>query len=106
MPAYGHGFTLSSPSTATGIGAPASGPCSAGTYTREAGFLAYYEVKMAFQHNLGNSVRNSSTILTHSVRLCKCMNDQLMLMTFHIYIAATALCDVSFFSMVIGIHYV
>jgi len=41
---YGRCFTLTNPSSASDIGAPASGPCPAGSYTREAGFLSYYEV--------------------------------------------------------------
>ena len=40
---YGRTFRLTSSNT--GIGAPASGPASAGPYTREAGFWAYYEVR-------------------------------------------------------------
>lgn len=43
FPEYGHTFLLSSPSN-TGIGAPTSGAGPAGPYTRESGFLAYYEV--------------------------------------------------------------
>ncbi|XP_027717583.1 acidic mammalian chitinase-like isoform X2 [Vombatus ursinus] len=43
FPTYGHTFTLSNPSQ-HGIGVPASGPGPAGTYTREAGFLTYYEI--------------------------------------------------------------
>lgn len=39
---YGRTFRLSSSST--GVGAPASGAASAGTYTREAGFWSYYEI--------------------------------------------------------------
>ncbi|XP_053499243.1 acidic mammalian chitinase isoform X1 [Ictalurus furcatus] len=39
---YGRTFQLSS--TASGLGAPTSGPASAGTYTREAGFWSYYEI--------------------------------------------------------------
>uniref|UniRef100_UPI00398F3E29 acidic mammalian chitinase-like isoform X2 n=1 Tax=Pristiophorus japonicus TaxID=55135 RepID=UPI00398F3E29 len=39
---YGRSFTLSS--AATGVGAPVSGPGQAGQLTREAGFLAYYEI--------------------------------------------------------------
>lgn len=39
---YGRTFRLTS--TDTEVGAPASGPASAGTYTREAGFWSYYEV--------------------------------------------------------------
>ncbi|XP_072521523.1 chitinase, acidic.2 isoform X2 [Salminus brasiliensis] len=39
---YGRTFRLTS--SADGVGAPASGPASAGTYTREAGFWAYYEI--------------------------------------------------------------
>lgn len=39
---YGRTFRLSS--SETGVGAPASGAASAGTYTREAGFWSYYEV--------------------------------------------------------------
>ncbi|XP_056293636.1 acidic mammalian chitinase-like [Pseudoliparis swirei] len=40
--AYGRTFRLTSSST--GVGAPASGPASAGPFTREAGFWAYYEI--------------------------------------------------------------
>lgn len=40
---YGRCFTLQSTSN-TGLGAPVRGACLAGTYTREAGFLAYYEI--------------------------------------------------------------
>uniref|UniRef100_A0A671LM01 Acidic mammalian chitinase n=1 Tax=Sinocyclocheilus anshuiensis TaxID=1608454 RepID=A0A671LM01_9TELE len=39
---YGRTFRLTSADTS--IGAPASGPASAGTYTREAGFWSYYEI--------------------------------------------------------------
>uniref|UniRef100_A0A6J0TUD3 chitinase n=1 Tax=Pogona vitticeps TaxID=103695 RepID=A0A6J0TUD3_9SAUR len=42
IPAYGKTFTLSS--SQTGVNAPASGAGTAGTYTREAGLLSYYEV--------------------------------------------------------------
>ena len=40
---YGRGFDLTD-ETQTGLGAPSKDACSAGTYTREKGFLAYYEV--------------------------------------------------------------
>ncbi|TRY98308.1 hypothetical protein DNTS_022310 [Danionella cerebrum] len=39
---YGRTFRLTSSDTS--VGAPASGPASAGTYTREAGFWSYYEI--------------------------------------------------------------
>ncbi|KAI5614394.1 chitinase, acidic.3 precursor [Silurus asotus] len=39
---YGRTFRLSS--SATEVGAPASGPASAGSFTREAGFWSYYEI--------------------------------------------------------------
>lgn len=39
-----YGRTFRTTSAANGVGAPASGPASAGTYTREAGFWSYYEV--------------------------------------------------------------
>uniref|UniRef100_A0A8D2L031 GH18 domain-containing protein n=1 Tax=Varanus komodoensis TaxID=61221 RepID=A0A8D2L031_VARKO len=42
IPAYGRTFTLSS--SQTGVKAPASGPGTPGTYTKEAGFLAFYEI--------------------------------------------------------------
>ncbi|XP_066559336.1 acidic mammalian chitinase [Amia ocellicauda] len=42
FPTYGRTFRLTSPDT--GVGAPASGAASAGPYTREAGFWAYYEI--------------------------------------------------------------
>lgn len=41
--AYGRTFRLTSSNA--GVGASASGPASAGPYTREAGFWSYYEVK-------------------------------------------------------------
>ncbi|GAB1605895.1 acidic mammalian chitinase-like isoform X1, partial [Argonauta hians] len=40
---YGRGFTLASP-TNTNPGSPILGPSPAGTYTRQAGILAYYEI--------------------------------------------------------------
>jgi len=43
MPTYGRSFTLSNPSQYI-VNSPASGGGTAGEYTREAGFLAYYEV--------------------------------------------------------------
>ncbi|XP_012678028.2 chitinase, acidic.2 [Clupea harengus] len=39
---YGRTFRLTSPDN--GVGAPVGGAASAGTYTREAGFWAYYEI--------------------------------------------------------------
>ncbi|XP_031582683.2 acidic mammalian chitinase-like [Oreochromis aureus] len=39
---YGRTFRLTSSNT--GVGAPVSGPASAGPYTREAGFWSYYEI--------------------------------------------------------------
>ncbi|NXJ88640.1 CHIA chitinase, partial [Corythaixoides concolor] len=43
FPTYGHDFDLENPSD-TAVGAPTSGPGPAGPYTRQAGFLAYYEI--------------------------------------------------------------
>ncbi|GCB80182.1 hypothetical protein scyTo_0018892 [Scyliorhinus torazame] len=42
FPTYGHTFRLTSSSH--GVGAPSSGAGPAGQYTRQAGFLAYYEI--------------------------------------------------------------
>uniref|UniRef100_UPI0037E712F0 acidic mammalian chitinase-like n=1 Tax=Semicossyphus pulcher TaxID=241346 RepID=UPI0037E712F0 len=42
FPTYGRTFRTSS--AANGVGAPVSGPASAGPYTREAGYLSYYEI--------------------------------------------------------------
>ncbi|XP_054902245.1 acidic mammalian chitinase-like [Poeciliopsis prolifica] len=42
FPAYGR--TFRTPAAAGGVGAPASGAASAGSYTREAGIFSYYEV--------------------------------------------------------------
>ncbi|KAM4570582.1 acidic mammalian chitinase-like [Fundulus diaphanus] len=42
FPTYGRTFRISS--AATGVGAPASGPASAGPYTREGGIFSYYEI--------------------------------------------------------------
>uniref|UniRef100_A0A8C0F178 GH18 domain-containing protein n=1 Tax=Bubo bubo TaxID=30461 RepID=A0A8C0F178_BUBBB len=43
FPTYGHNFNLQNPSD-TAVGAPVTGAGPAGPYTRQAGFLAYYEV--------------------------------------------------------------
>uniref|UniRef100_A0A3Q2DYQ5 Acidic mammalian chitinase n=1 Tax=Cyprinodon variegatus TaxID=28743 RepID=A0A3Q2DYQ5_CYPVA len=42
FPTYGRSFHLST--TATGVGAPASGPGSAGPHTKQPGFMSYLEV--------------------------------------------------------------
>jgi len=44
MATYGRCFTLANANN-FGLGAPTTGPCPAGQYTREAGFLAYYEIQ-------------------------------------------------------------
>ncbi|XP_065572710.1 probable endochitinase [Artemia franciscana] len=48
MGLYGRSFTLNSPSV-NGVRAPASNPGTAGQYSREAGFLTYYEICSAIQ---------------------------------------------------------
>lgn len=50
FPTYGHTFRLASSNTA--VGAPASGPGPAGTFTRQAGFWAYYEVCASFPESV------------------------------------------------------
>ncbi|KAG8181266.1 hypothetical protein JTE90_018785 [Oedothorax gibbosus] len=50
IPTYGRSFQLSDPDE-TDIGAPAEGPGEKGEYTREAGYLAYYEVCQMIQEN-------------------------------------------------------
>jgi len=40
---FGRCFTLAD-AAKNGLGDPVVGPCKNGTYTREAGFLSYYEV--------------------------------------------------------------
>ena len=47
MPTYGRTFTLAN-SAMYGIGASVTGPGQAGKYTRENGFLSYYEVSSLF----------------------------------------------------------
>jgi len=43
IPAYGRSFTLDDPSN-NGIGAPTHKPGAPGPYTKEAGFISYYEI--------------------------------------------------------------
>ncbi len=53
---YGRTYTLANNSS-TGIGAPSKGPGEAGKYTRQEGFLSYYEVrggKQIFLCNISN----------------------------------------------------
>lgn len=44
MPTYGRTFTLSNPNNFK-VNSPATGGGKQGEYTKEAGFLAYYEVR-------------------------------------------------------------
>jgi len=44
IPTYGRTYTLKDPANDYGYNATASGPGDAGKYTREEGFLAYYEI--------------------------------------------------------------
>ncbi|CAG9812647.1 unnamed protein product, partial [Phaedon cochleariae] len=44
MPTYGRSFTLANPENKHGVHAPASGGGKEGAYSKESGFLAYYEV--------------------------------------------------------------
>ena len=53
MPSYGRSFTLADPNN-NGLGAPATGAGINGSYTREHGFLAYYEV--SFNKTFKNSI--------------------------------------------------
>lgn len=55
---YGRTFQLSTQSDI--LGAPISGPAAAGTFTREAGFLSYYEVITYSHHGA-----TSCSILLH-----------------------------------------
>lgn len=47
---YGRSFTLSSPDK-NGMNVPTRGGGKAGTYSREEGFLAYYEVRFNMLYN-------------------------------------------------------
>ncbi|XP_057701990.1 acidic mammalian chitinase-like isoform X2 [Corythoichthys intestinalis] len=51
--AYGRTFHLTS--SETGVGAPASGPASAGPFTNDTGFLAYYEVRYLKEQKFGGA---------------------------------------------------
>lgn len=53
MPTYGRSFTLSNPSNFQ-VNSPSSGGGKEGVYTREAGFLAYYEVSLVYKLFLNN----------------------------------------------------
>jgi len=46
MPTYGRSFKLSNPAK-HGVHAPSSGGGTEGKYTKESGFLAYYEVNQS-----------------------------------------------------------
>ncbi|RVE70893.1 hypothetical protein OJAV_G00068510 [Oryzias javanicus] len=58
---YGRSFWMSTP--ASGVGAPASGPASAGPYTREAGILSYYEVCTFLQGPVYTGLMSKWTVL-------------------------------------------
>jgi chitinase len=58
MGTYGRCFTLQS-AAVNGLGAPVKGPCMAGTYTRETGFLAYYEICDMVRNPYSSTVYNA-----------------------------------------------
>ncbi len=58
MPTYGRSFTLSNAANYL-VNAPASGGGNAGVYSREAGFLAYYEVRPFFPISPSISIRSA-----------------------------------------------
>lgn len=76
---YGRSFTLSDPYN-NGVGAPAKGKGNAGNYTREAGFLSYFEVHICSFSFLFNEVSNSMVLFKHQREAMdatfKCMNIQ------------------------------
>jgi hypothetical protein len=79
---YGRTFRLTSSDTS--VGAPVSGPASAGPYTREAGFWAYYEVRAwllgakTFNTKMLSKVRNPFFIviprMLYNGDLCMCFS--------------------------------
>lgn len=58
---YGRSFTLTDPYN-NGVGAPAKGKGNAGNYTREAGFLSYFEVYICSFSFLFNEDLNSMVV--------------------------------------------
>ncbi|KAG8538596.1 hypothetical protein GDO81_022387, partial [Engystomops pustulosus] len=54
FPTYGRSFALKNPSD-NGIGAPTSGPGSAGPHTKESGFSAYYEICTFLQNGAADT---------------------------------------------------
>ena len=57
MPTYGRSFTLANPQNSK-VNAPASGGGVAGKYTKEGGFLAYYEVHNSLLEGMSVGVFN------------------------------------------------
>jgi len=55
---YGRCYTLQN-ANVNGLGAPARGPCTAGAFTREAGFLAYYEICDMLKNGATREVYNT-----------------------------------------------
>ena len=70
--AYGRAFQLSTLSSQ--VGTPASGPASAGTFTKETGILSYYEVKLA------------------TVSLCFVINSMLLIKSKNDFYEVTTVC--------------
>jgi len=71
MPTYGRSFTLSNSLSNFRVHAPASGGGKAGEYTKESGFLTYYEVlyKPAFAEERENKFKTISSIKTNSFNI-------------------------------------
>lgn len=68
MPTYGRTFTMSNV-TNYRVNSPASGGGKAGEYTKEAGFLAYYEVNQT--HNGDTSRYRIDNIVVYDFRFAK-----------------------------------
>ncbi|XP_060076675.1 probable endochitinase [Ylistrum balloti] len=62
---YGRGFTLQDQSS-YGMGAPVSGPSPTGTYTRESGYMSYYEI-CTMTSSGGKTYRDSEQLVPYYV---------------------------------------
>nr|UBY12664.1 chitinase [Eisenia andrei] len=73
LPTYGRCFTLADPAQ-NGLGAPVIGPCKNGTYTREAGFLSYYEVCMVLNDG-ATRVFSTEHRVPYAYKKCTVLNN-------------------------------
>lgn len=77
LPMYGQAFSIAD-RTNTGLNSKASGKGQAGQFTRAAGFLAYYEVRIIYRYILLSLYKRAKAVFSLYKDLAKDQNASIL----------------------------